>query len=162
MRTRDLERFEFRRTPPVDHPEVTAMAVTALWPGDARGELDRREAACRALALSAGQLASRALADRGSGGAVSLKGPQDFLTETDAAVEQHLREGIAAAFPEDGVFGEESGGVLKDRVWVVDPIDGTANFARAIPHFCISIAFVSARQVELGAICNPSAGELYF
>ena len=136
--------------------------VTAVWPNDTRGELDRREAACRALALSAGQLASRAFAERGDAGAVSLKGPQDFLTETDAAVEQHLRDGIAAAFPDDGFFGEEGGGILKERVWVVDPIDGTANFARAIPHFCISIAFVSAGRVELGAICNPSTGELYF
>jgi len=136
--------------------------VTAIWPSDTRGELDRREAACRALALSAGQLASQAFADRGDSGTISLKGPQDFLTETDAAVEQHLRQGIAAAFPDDGFFGEEGGGVLKERVWVVDPIDGTANFARAIPHFCISIAFVSAGRVELGAICNPSTGELYF
>ncbi|HVX71747.1 MAG: inositol monophosphatase family protein [Devosia sp.] len=136
--------------------------VTAVWPSDTRGELDRREAACRALALSAGQLAAQAFADRGDSGPVSLKGPQDFLTETDAAVEQHLRQGIAAAFPDDGFFGEEGGGVLKERVWVVDPIDGTANFARAIPHFCISIAFVSAGRVELGAICNPSTGELYF
>ena len=46
--------------------------------------------------------------------------------------------------------------------WVVDPIDGTANFARGIPHFCISIAFVRDGAIEIGAIYNPALDELYF
>jgi len=45
---------------------------------------------------------------------------------------------------------------------VVDPIDGTANFARAIPHFCVSIAFVANDEVQLGAIVNPVLDEVYF
>jgi myo-inositol-1(or 4)-monophosphatase len=123
-------------------------------------DLDAREALCRAIALSAGELARAAFADRGAGW-VDMKGPQDFLTETDAAVEAHLKAEIARTFPEDGFLGEEGGGAVSGNVWVVDPIDGTANFARGIPHYCISIAFVAAGETRLGAICNPSTNELY-
>lgn len=91
-----------------------------------------------------------------------MKGPQDFLTETDGAVEDHLRGEVGRAFPEDAFLGEESGGDPGDHVWVVDPIDGTANFARGIAHYCISIAFVSGGEIELGAIYNPSLDELHF
>ncbi len=125
----------------------------------AEPDLDRREALCRDVALAAGQLALAAFARSHR---VTMKGPQDYLTEADAEVEAYIRSTIAAAFPEDGFFGEETGGVTGGDVWVVDPIDGTANFARSIPHFCVSIAFVSRGRVEIGAICSPCAGELYF
>ncbi len=92
----------------------------------------------------------------------TMKGPQDFLTQTDAASEAHIRKHIAAHFPEDEFFGEEGGGTIGQRVWVVDPVDGTANFARGIPHFCISIAYVENGRTEFGAIYNPALDELYF
>ncbi len=98
----------------------------------------------------------------GGGRAFTMKGPQDFLTETDGQVENHIREAIAGAFPDDGFLGEESGGTPSDRMWVVDPIDGTANFMRGIPHFCTSIAFVDRGRVEIGGIANPANGEVYF
>ena len=87
----------------------------------------------------------------------SMKGRQDFLTETDGAVERYIRSRIAEAFPEDGFLGEETGGTFEPNLWVVDPIDGTANFARGIPHFCISVAFLREGDIELGAICNPAS-----
>lgn len=124
-----------------------------------RFDLDGREELCRRIAWSAGMIALDGFA---SGGGVRMKGPQDFLTETDAAVEEHLKANLRAAFPEDGFLGEETGGVAAQHVWVVDPIDGTANFARGIPHYCISIAFVRGDTIELGAIYNPSVCELYF
>jgi len=92
----------------------------------------------------------------------SMKGPQDFLTATDGAVETFLRREIAAAFPEDSFLGEETGGEAGNNLWVVDPIDGTANFARGIAHYCVSIAFVTEGQIELGAIHNPCLNELHF
>ena len=91
-----------------------------------------------------------------------MKGPQDFLTETDAAVERHVKRAIAEAFPDDAFLGEETGGSAGRDTWVVDPIDGTANFARGVPHFCVSIAFVRDGATEIGAICNPALGELHF
>lgn len=93
---------------------------------------------------------------------VSMKGPQDFLTVTDAASEAHIRGMIGQHFPQDTFFGEEGGGEIGAKVWVVDPVDGTANFARGIPHFCISIAYVENGRTEIGAIYNPALEELYF
>jgi myo-inositol-1(or 4)-monophosphatase len=122
--------------------------------------LDARADLCRALALSAGEVALAGFG-RNAGG-FRLKGPQDFLTETDAAVERHVRTAIAAAFPDDGFLGEEDGGTVGADTWVVDPIDGTANFIRGIPHFCVSIAFVRGGATEIGAICNPALRELHF
>lgn len=123
--------------------------------------LDRREAFLRDLMTTASALASTGFA-RQIGQPVGMKGPQDYLTETDGQVEAHVKARIAEAFPEDGFLGEETGGNPGAQAWVVDPIDGTANFARAIPHFCISIAFVANGEVQLGAIVNPVLGDRYF
>ncbi len=125
-------------------------------------ELGARAEACRTLALSAGELARAGFARQSEGRAATMKGPQDFLTETDGAVERYLRERIAALFPDDGFVGEETGGVEAAVTWVVDPIDGTANFARALPHYCVSIAMVAGTEVEIGAIYQPALDELYF
>lgn len=135
----------------------------AVWSRDAvcqDPEIDRREALCRDMAAGAGRLALQGFAEAG-GAAKSMKGRQDFLTETDGAVERYIRSRIAEAFPQDGFLGEETGGTFEPNLWVVDPIDGTANFARGIPHFCISVAFLRGGAVELGAICNPSLDDLY-
>jgi len=132
------------------------------------GDLDRREAVCRALLAAAGAMAMDGYARIGgtagnTPAGVSMKGPQDFLTETDGKVEAHIRAQLAATFPEDGFVGEETGASGEAaRIWVVDPIDGTANFMRGIPHFCISIAFVDNGVTEIGGIANPAIGETYF
>lgn len=123
--------------------------------------LSLRESFCLDLVRSAAALALEGFVRQGGQG-FQMKGPQDYLTETDGAVESHIRARIAEAFPEDGFLGEETGGAPGDLAWVVDPIDGTANFARAIPHFCISIAFVAGGEVLLGAIVNPALDEVYF
>jgi myo-inositol-1(or 4)-monophosphatase len=124
-------------------------------------EMDAREAFCAQLARSAGKIALAGYARR-AGAGIAMKGRQDFLTESDAAVERHIRDALAANFPDDGFLGEETGRAGSDSaVWVVDPIDGTANFARQIPHFCVSIAFVAGGRVALGAIFNPVLDELY-
>lgn len=117
----------------------------------------------RALAHEAGQMALDAFHNRAAGH-YELKGIQDPVTEADRAVEAHIRKQIAERFPDDGFLGEESGLFQRDSdcgVWVVDPIDGTDNFARGIPHFCVSIAWVQSGRVVLAAISNPSTDELY-
>lgn len=123
--------------------------------------LDRREAACRQMIVEAAGIALAGFHALNSATVVAMKGPQDFLTETDGQVEAFLKERIAQLFPDDGFLGEEGGGELTEHLWVVDPIDGTANFARGVPHFCISIAFVTGARVEFGAIANPVQDELY-
>lgn len=93
--------------------------------------------------------------------AFALKGPQDPVTEADVSVEDFIRANIMGAYPDDGFLGEETGEVRASNIWVVDPIDGTDNFARGIGHFCVSIAFVSHGTTRLGAIFNPVTNELY-
>ncbi|MDX2382995.1 inositol monophosphatase [Sinorhizobium medicae] len=124
-------------------------------------DLHGRAELCRDVIRSAGALVLRGFLGNGRR-SVSMKGPQDFLTEVDAASEAHIRCALAAHFPEDSFFGEEGGGAISERAWVVDPIDGTANYARGIPHFCISIAFVQRGSTEIAAIYNPAQDELYF
>lgn len=94
--------------------------------------------------------------------AYSLKGRQDYLTVTDGAVERFVRAEIERRFPGDAVLGEEDGGAVNAaRLWIVDPIDGTANFARQIPHFCISLGLLVEGRLEAGAIYEPMHDELF-
>lgn len=90
-----------------------------------------------------------------------FKGPQDYLTATDGEVEKLVRERLLGAFPEDTMLGEEEGGKVSDATWVVDPIDGTSNFARGIAHFCVSIAFVEKGEAAIGVIYQPMLDELF-
>src|SRR5271170_1387202 len=129
---------------------------------DARALETRFHVAC-AIAREAGEIAKRRFLDRGSF-TVGFKGPQDYLTEVDGEVERLIATRLHRLFPEDGFIGEEGEGRTGDAgapVWVVDPIDGTANFARGAPHFCVSIAAVVGREVEIGVIYDPMMDELF-
>ncbi len=124
-----------------------------------RGVETRYLAAC-AMAREAGDLMRRLYESREMG-SYKLKGHQDYLTEADGEVEKLIVKRIAEAFPDDTVYGEEGGGKFSPQVWVIDPIDGTANFARGIPHFCVSIAYVQEGRIAAGTMCNPMTGELF-
>jgi myo-inositol-1(or 4)-monophosphatase len=126
-------------------------------------ELEAREQVLIAVTGEAGA-AARELFSRPQD--IKLKGKQDFVTAADGEVERLIVERLKARFPQDAFLGEEGGVSANfadygDAVWVIDPIDGTANFAHRIPHFCVSIAFLSARELALGAISAPMYGELY-
>jgi myo-inositol-1(or 4)-monophosphatase len=90
-----------------------------------------------------------------------MKGRQDFLTEADGAVETMLRSSIARLFPNDGFVGEEGGGEGAENLWIVDPIDGTANFARGDLQWCISIGFLHKMKPVVGVIHAPVLGETF-
>jgi myo-inositol-1(or 4)-monophosphatase len=127
--------------------------------------IDDRVALAVATAKEAGSRMLAAFRNRTDAPVHSFKGQHDYLTETDTAVEQLVRARVAAAFPNDSFLGEESAAslpaTLSRDIWVVDPIDGTANFARGIPHFCISIAFVRDGTIEIGVVYQPVLDELY-
>jgi myo-inositol-1(or 4)-monophosphatase len=120
---------------------------------------ERLQVAC-AVAREAGALQKRRFLDRDAM-IYKFKGPQDYLTATDGEVEKLVRTRLLEAFPGDTFLGEEDGGQVSDRTWVVDPIDGTSNFARGIPHFCVSIAFVLGGVASIGVIYQPILDELF-
>lgn len=124
-------------------------------------DIDARLAAAAQIAREAGAMMLSAFRNRSGVPIHTFKGQHDYLTETDAAVERFVRERLAAAFPADMFVGEETHGTFGRDVWVVDPIDGTSNFARGVPHFCISIAFVRDGRIEIGVIYQPVLDEIH-
>jgi len=93
---------------------------------------------------------------------VRHKGAIDLVTEYDLKSEQLLVEGIRTAFPADAILSEEGGGREGEGVrWLVDPLDGTTNFAHGLPIFSISIACVRAEELLLGVIYDPTREELF-
>jgi histidinol-phosphatase len=94
---------------------------------------------------------------------VTLKADLTPVTQADTQIEAMVREQIAAAFPDDRVLGEEEGGDASGdgRVWIVDPIDATANFARGIPIWATLIALQVDGEPVLGLVNAPALGERY-
>jgi myo-inositol-1(or 4)-monophosphatase len=95
---------------------------------------------------------------------IESKGPQDLVSQADRAVEQRLRDQLAADFPEDAILGEEFGRTGNDGAeftWVIDPIDGTANFVAGIPVWCVVLACVQHGRVVIGIIFDPNHDDLY-
>jgi myo-inositol-1(or 4)-monophosphatase len=125
--------------------------------GGTRAGDDERLAFAGALAREAGRMAHAAFGRS----ATTMKGRHDVVTEMDAALERHIRAAILRAFPGDAVIGEEEGGAASERLWIVDPIDGTANYARGIPHYCVSIGYLDGGEPAIGAIHDPSHDWLY-
>jgi len=86
------------------------------------------------------------------------KGENDFVTDIDQEAESILVSAIRKAYPEHCILAEESGlqeGEDKDTLWIIDPIDGTRNFMRGFPHYCISIACVKNRKLQHAVIVDP-------
>ena len=119
------------------------------------GELDAAIAACR----TAGDLL-RARFRRTT--AYEKKGPIDFVTDADHESQRLIHLALTRDFPH-AVTGEEAAGLLPSRgsYWLVDPLDGTTNFLRGYPAFCVSIAFVSEAEATCGAVYDPLHDELF-
>ena len=81
----------------------------------------------------------------------------------DTRAEALIVERLRAAFPDDAVLGEESGATAggSGRRWIVDPLDGTTNYAHGVPIFAVSIALETRGRIELGVAYLPSDDELY-
>ena len=95
---------------------------------------------------------------------VQKKGPIDLVTEADLAVEADFRRLIAGTWPDHAVLGEEGPRDNDSRGrcrWIIDPLDGTTNFAHGLALFCVSIALEVDGQVVLGVVYDPIADELF-
>ena len=125
--------------------------------------LERRLARASELVREAGALALASF--RNASLVVETKGVQDYVTAVDRAVEALIVDRLHAAFPDDAFLGEEggrrSGSAGSEALWVIDPIDGTVNYTRGLPLWCISLALVHAGEIAFGLIFNPVSDEFY-
>jgi len=94
---------------------------------------------------------------------VSLKGPGDFVTASDKKVEEILISELQKARPRYSILSEEIGEINNDKSfrWIIDPIDGTANFLHGIPHFAISIGLEHEKEIICGIIYDPIKDEMF-
>ena len=94
---------------------------------------------------------------------INQKGDKDLVTAADKASETAVIQAIKARFPDRAILAEESGqtGGSAERQWIVDPLDGTTNFAHGIGIYAVSIAFTVDKEVVAGIVLNPETGELF-
>ena len=94
---------------------------------------------------------------------VSLKGPGDFVTASDKKVEKILINELQKARPSYSILSEEIGQINNDKSfkWIIDPIDGTANFLHGIPHFAISIGLEHDDEIICGIVYDPIKDEMF-
>ncbi|PZQ18540.1 MAG: inositol monophosphatase [Rhodanobacter denitrificans] len=86
----------------------------------------------------------------------------DFVSEVDRQAEAEIIRELRRAYPDHAILAEESGAIGKSRyTWVVDPLDGTHNYLRGFPHFCVSIALVEGKEPVHGVVYDPLRGELF-
>ena len=96
---------------------------------------------------------------------VSKKGPRDFVTKTDKKVEEILINELTKAKKNYSFLTEERGKIEnkdKDKIWIIDPIDGTTNYLHGIPHFAISVALKIDDELKSALIVDPIKNEIFF
>jgi myo-inositol-1(or 4)-monophosphatase len=101
---------------------------------------------------------------------IDYKSKRDVVTNADYASEHLVIGAIRARYPDDAILAEESGehaGILREdgsgngRTWVIDPLDGTVNYANGIPFYCVSIGLVVEAGPAVGVIVDPARGDCY-
>ncbi len=95
---------------------------------------------------------------------IHQKASNNLVTEADLSAEKAIRKIILEAFPEHKILGEEEGGILDlhaENLWIVDPLDGTNNYAHGLTQFGVSIAYAEKGTVKTGCIFDPVHGELF-
>lgn len=94
---------------------------------------------------------------------ISKKGSNDLVTEADAESEKAIIDTIRAVFPSHGILAEESGSDIgsADCCWIIDPLDGTTNFAHELGLFSISIAYSEGKELVFGIVLSPMTDELF-
>ncbi|WP_066157933.1 inositol monophosphatase family protein [Hydrogenophaga pseudoflava] len=97
---------------------------------------------------------------------VTTKQTNDFVTEIDHAAEAAIIETLLTAYPDHGIWAEESGrregkGRDKNHVWIIDPLDGTTNFIHGFPVYCVSIALMVNGRIEQAVVYDPTRNDLF-
>ena len=114
----------------------------------------------RRAAIEAGRILKELYGNLNS---ISKKGEIDLVTEADLASEKAVIDTISHDFPDDMILSEEAGehGEKSDRLWIIDPLDGTTNFAHSYPFFGVSIALQVENETVLGVVHNPVMAEFF-
>jgi myo-inositol-1(or 4)-monophosphatase len=96
-------------------------------------------------------------------GEIREKAPKDFVTEVDLLCEELMVDAIRERYPDDAILSEERGGSVSEdgRTWLLDPVDGTANFMKANPMFCACVSVIEDGNVTHAAVAAPRIGDLY-
>ena len=94
---------------------------------------------------------------------ITFKGRADIVTDIDVAAEKAVLEILTSTFPQFGILAEESQPVDGDSRyrWVVDPLDGTRNYAQSIPHFCTIVALAEEDEIVAGVVYDPVREETF-
>lgn len=94
---------------------------------------------------------------------ISLKGDINLVTEADIASEKHIVERIKSHFPKHAILAEESGAseIQNEYKWIIDPLDGTTNFAHGYPCWCVTVALERSGEIVLGVTFDPTRNELF-
>lgn len=95
--------------------------------------------------------------------AVAKKSAIDLVTEADTESEKRIIATIRSSFPNHAILAEESGHTDGDseHIWLIDPLDGTTNFAHCVPIYSVSIALAVRGRIVIGIVLNPASGELF-
>lgn len=119
------------------------------------------------FAIDVAREAGGILVQRLGAAKVSQKGDIDLVTEADLASENLIIERIRSYYPQHGILAEESGeavlsgGRRSEWKWIIDPLDGTTNYAHSYPCFCVSIALEHAGVIEVGVVYDPVRDEMF-
>jgi myo-inositol-1(or 4)-monophosphatase len=119
-------------------------------------------------ACEAARLGGKILVEYLGKATVREKGPADLVTDADLASQQAIEQLIRIRFPQHEFLGEESTPADREQaqasgrpVWVVDPLDGTANFVHRLPGFSVSVALVEGSEPKVGVVYDPLSDTLY-
>ncbi|MCP4632128.1 MAG: inositol monophosphatase [candidate division Zixibacteria bacterium] len=118
----------------------------------------------REIAVNAAQKAGRLLLEKQNlERKIAYKGEADLVTDADTTAEKLIVELIKDNLPEHSILAEEGSGVSSDSeyLWIIDPLDGTTNYAHHFPFFCVSIALKYIDDILLGVVYNPVFDELF-
>ncbi len=125
-------------------------------------------------AIRAARAAGKVLREKlGDARAVRFKGKRDIVTDADYAADRTVRSIVHARYPHDHFISEEDSAGTREqlwarvatsdgaRLWIVDPLDGTTNYAHRLPAFTVSIAMYQQGAVQLGVVYEPLRGEMF-
>jgi myo-inositol-1(or 4)-monophosphatase len=113
-------------------------------------------------AIAAAHVAGETILASGVNAGTESKGTGDYVTVTDRAAEEAIAASLRTAHPRIPLVGEERGGVPADRYWLVDPLDGTANFLHRFPVVGVSIALIQGGRPVVGVVHAPFLGETFW